>query len=369
MKRRSGVHPDPPHIATQVVAEWASLEAAGRASSLASALQSQDRAFLDAMREMQAVRDFVGSPQSILGSSATKHGEIAEQVTVGISRARDLLLGRAPTATFENVPRLSPVDYRMDGQGVQSKYYGSLGDSLNGVSEHAAKYPNFDGAYHIPRDQYEQAPPDMIASYERQVGKQIQPGEATYDEVQQGSVQDTLRNREAELERQNDDLKRQAHAEHGTTWAGAAKAAGIGAAVGGGIGLAQGVWVKYREGRNPFKGDFTTRDWIDVGVPAAQGAAGGAVAGGSLYLLTNSTSLSAPFAGAVVSGLMGVGDADRSVPIRQHRRRRVYGYVPDRHDGRRDCGNLHLRGADSDPDPFAGRVRRKHCREVRCICC
>ena len=45
----------------------------------------------------------------------------------------------------------------------------------------------------------------------------------------------------------------------------------------------------------------------DVGVPAAQGAGGGAIAGGSLYLLTNSTNMAAPAAGAFVSGLMGIG--------------------------------------------------------------
>ena len=307
MNRRRGVQPEPPHVAVQVAAAWASLEAAGRASDLTAALRSQDMAFLNAMRETQAVRDFIGSPGNILGSAATKHGEIAEQVTVGISRAQDILLGRAPTATFDGISRIGPVDYRMGGLDIQSKYYNSLSNSLDGVSEHAAKYPGFNGEYHIPRDQFEQMSPDMIASAERQVGRAIQPGEGTYDEVQQGRVHDTIRDRESELARENDNLKRQAQADHGPTWMGAAQAAGIGAAVGGGVGLVQGVWVKYREGKNPFKGDFSVRDWMDVGVPATQGAAGGAVAGGSLYWLTNSTSLSAPFAGAVVSGLMGIG--------------------------------------------------------------
>ena len=311
MNRTDATRPEPPYIAAQVAAEWARIEAAGRASSLAGALGAQDMAFQDAMREMQRVRDFVGSPQHILGNPATKHGEIAEQVAVGVSRARDILLGRTPSASFDGVSRVGPVDYSMGGQDVQSKYYNNLSGSMKGVSEHSAKYPNFDGTYQIPRDQFQQAHPDAMAAAERQVGNPIQPGEATYDEVQQDEVQDTIRNREAELRRQNDDLKRQAQAEHGPTWAGAAKAAGIGAAVGGGVGLAQGVWDKYRQGKNPFKGDFTTRDWIDVGIPAGQGAAGGAVAGGSLYLLTNSTHLSAPFAGAVVSGLMGIGSLIR----------------------------------------------------------
>ena len=85
------------------------------------------------------------------------------------------------------------------------------------------------------------------------------------------------------------------------------RVAAVGVAVGGGVGLAQAIWIKCREGRNPFRGEFSIHDWQDVGVVAAQGAGGGAVAGGALYLLTNSTALAAPFAGSLVSGLMGIG--------------------------------------------------------------
>ena len=96
-----------PHVAAQVASSWASLDAASRSADLANALSSQDRVFLASMREMQVVRDFVGTPENILGSATTKHGEIAEQVNVAIIRARDILLGRAPTATFEGVGRFA----------------------------------------------------------------------------------------------------------------------------------------------------------------------------------------------------------------------------------------------------------------------
>ena len=58
-----------PHVASQVASSWASLDAASRAADLANALSSQDRALLAAMREMQVVRDFVGTPKNILGSA------------------------------------------------------------------------------------------------------------------------------------------------------------------------------------------------------------------------------------------------------------------------------------------------------------
>ena len=333
MNRPNVGYARPPHIAAQVAATWASLDAASRVRELASALTSQDRALLGALREVQAVRDFVGTPESILGSATTKHGEIAEQIHVGFRRASDVLHGRAPTATFDGIGRFDPVDYRDAGIDIQSKYYNALRNALDGVSEHASRNPGFaggEGRYHIPRDQYQQleqlnqngrierlsdrsanAIRGRLDSIEQSTGRSgddlIRPGEATYREVQQGSVHETIHDREDGLAGRNEELKDAARAEHGPSLTGLGQAAAIGAAVGAGVGLAQAVWVKYREGKNPFRGDFSAHDWRDIGVPAAQGAGGGAVAGSALYLLTNSTKLSAPAAGAFVSGLMGIG--------------------------------------------------------------
>ena len=333
MNREVRMRPASPHVAGQVAASWASLDAAARAGDLADALASQDRAFLAAMREMQAVHDFVGTPERILGSDATKHGEIAEQVNVAVSRARAVLFGNTPTTTFEGVGRFAPIDYISDGAGVQSKYYNGLHNTLRGVSEHASKYPGFagnEGLYDIPSDQYQQlehltqtgridglsegsanAVRNRLASLEQQTGRSaddlVRPGDATYREVQQGRVHNTIRDRESELSRSNEDLKDAARVDHGPSLSGLGQAIAIGAAVGGGITFTQAMWVKYREGKNPFRGDFTLDDWRDVGVRTGQGAGGGAVAGGTVYLLTNSANLSAPAAGAFVSGLMGIG--------------------------------------------------------------
>ena len=333
MTRPNSSYARPPHIAAQVAAAWASFDAASRGRDLANALTSQDKAFLSALREMQVVRDFVGTPERILGSTTTKHGEIAEQVHVGFRRALDALHGRVPTATFDGIGRFAPVDYRDAGVDIQSKYYSGLRNTLDGVSEHTSRNPGFavgEGLYHIPRDQYQQleqlnqtgridglsdrsasAIRGRLDSLEQSTGRSgddlIQSGEATYREVQLGRVHHTIRDREDRLAGSNQELKDAAGAEHGASLAGLGQAAAIGATVGAGVGLAQGVWVKYREGKNPFRGDFSAQDWRDLGVPVAQGAGGGAVAGGSLYLLTNSTDLSAPAAGAFVSGLMGIG--------------------------------------------------------------
>ena len=323
-----------PHVAAQVAASWAALDATQRAGNLAAELGRQDTAFLSAMREMQVVHHFVGSPGNILGSAATKHGEIAEQVNVGVTRAFDALYGRAPSVTFEGVPRLGPVDFRMDGVDIQSKYYNGLRNTLGGITSHSTKYPGFasgDGAYQIPRDQHQQmgqviesgridglsdrssnAISDRLDALHRQTGRSsedmIRRGETTYSEVQQGRVHDTIRDREGKLSQQDEELRRAAQVRNGPTLSGLGTAAAGGAAAGGGVRLAQALWVKHREGRNPFNGQFTAQDWKDVGVVTAQGAGDGAIAGGALYLVTNSTNLAAPFAGAMVSGLMGIGE-------------------------------------------------------------
>ena len=339
MNRKDRRHPESPHVASQVAAAWASLDAVNRAGNLSEVLASQDRAFLAAMREVQAARDFFGTPESILGSSETKHGEIAEQVNVAISRARDILFCNVPSATFEGVGRLAPIDYISDGLGVQSKYYNGLQNTLRGVSEHSTKYPDFsgnEGIYDIPSDQFQQleqlaqtgnidglsdrsanAIRSRLDSLEQQTGRSadelLRAGDATYSEVQQGRVHDTISDREGELARSSEDLKDAAKDDHGPTLSGLGQAAVIGATVGGGIAITQAMWVKYRAGKNPFRGGFTLGDWQDVGVQAAQGAGGGSVAGGAVYLLTNSANLSAPAAGAFVSALIGIGSL-----LRQH---------------------------------------------------
>ena len=217
----------------------------------------------------------------------------------------------------------------MDDVDIQSKYYNGLRNTLDGVATHAEKYPDFaaeHGRYHIPNDQHQQleelrqngriegqsdrsaaAIQSRVDDLEQTTGRSaddlIEPGNASYSEVQRGRVHDTLHDREKHLA----DLRQSARTEHGASLAGLGNAAALGATAGGGVRLAQAIWVKCREGRNPFRGEFSIQDWQDVGVVAAQGAAVGAVAGSAVYVLTNSTALAAPFAGSLVSALMGVG--------------------------------------------------------------
>lgn len=330
---RNQVNPQEPHIVAQVVAASVAYDKQIRAEHLQESLQALNSAFSLAMQEMQKVRDFVGSPKSILGNAATKHGEIAEQVHVGVTRAFDALNGRMPSATFEGIGRLDAVDYQVNGTDIQSKYINGLRNTLDHILTHAERYPDFvrrNSRYHIPNDYYKnlkdlqstgkidglsdksiQSIQRKLESIQDVTGRDakdlIQPGEASYAEVQQDKIHSTIENREQRLSNEKDELQNATIKEHSPSIQGFGQAAAFGAVAGAGVSITQGLWSKWQSGKNPFRGDLTVSDWQEIGIQGVHGAGGGVVAGGTLYLLTNATELAAPFAGAMVSSLMGIG--------------------------------------------------------------
>ena len=295
-------------------------------------LAAQDAAFSKATEQIDNVREFIANPDGILGSIKTKHGEIAEQVEVGIRNARAALAQENMTATFDGVGRFAPEDYLLDGIAVQSKFINGINNNLNHVLEHMDKYNNFgrDGSiYHIPKDTYETVikiknglPVDelsekskaailnKIQAIEMQTGQPfdtvVKPSLSNYADVQLNKAPETLDNHEQKLNQQNEKLKDTIKDEHKPSWEGAAQAAVVAGAVGGAISLGTALYSKYKKGKNPFKGQFSQEDWKDVGISTAKGAGGGAIAGGAIYLLTNNAALSAPFAGAIVSAAKGI---------------------------------------------------------------
>jgi uncharacterized membrane-anchored protein YhcB (DUF1043 family) len=292
---------------------------------------TQDEAFTKAIAQIDKVRAFIGSPEKILGSAATKHGEIAEQTEVGIRNARSAVNQENLTATFKDVGRIAPEDYKIDGIAAQSKFINGANANLDHVLKHMDKYTDFgrDGSYyHIPKDHYEtitkvingdtkglstrsiNAIQAKVQNIEQESGytfpEVVKPSNAKYAEVQQGNVHKTLDKHEQEIEQKNQANKDQITHDHRPTLAEAAKATAVAGAVGGAVSFAGGLYAKYREGKNPFKGELTSNDWKELGVSSLKGAAGGTIAGGSIYLLTSYASLSAPFAGAVVSAGKGI---------------------------------------------------------------
>ena len=290
----------------------------------------QDAAWQRAAQEIDKVRAVIGAPEHILGSPATKHGEIAEHVEIGVRNARSLLAQMAADAE-KHTSRTDAVDYRIAGIDVQSKFVNGSNKTLNHVLEHMDDYKDFgrDGSfYHIPKDQYHEIVRVMrgdtgdlsarsvrailskVDRIQEETGKSfdevVRPSVSAYGEVQQGAVHRTLGRHEEDLRKENKALKGQIAREHAPTVSEGLRAATGAGAVGAAVGFASALFGKYRQGKNIFKGDFTAKDWKDVGVESLKGGAIGAVSGGALYALTNCADMSAPFAGALVSAVKGL---------------------------------------------------------------
>lgn len=296
-------------------------------------LFAQDQAFLKATEQIDKIRQFVGNPSTIIGRADTKHGEIAEQVEVGIRNARQALSRQNMTATFDGIGRTAPQDYMIDGVFVQSKFINGVSNNLDHVIHHMETYPDFgrDGSYyHIPKDTHEilnkilnkehveglsEKSVNTIrtkiaaieAESEQPFNKVVKPGVSDYSEVQQGKINQTINRHENDLAEKNRELKDSISENHSPSFAGALKSGGIAAAVGGAVSLTAGIYKKHKEGKNLFKGAFSQDDWKELGISTVKGAIGGGVAGAAIYGLTNYAALSAPFAGAVVSAAKGVG--------------------------------------------------------------
>lgn len=304
----------------------------GREADKLEALQHQDEAFLEAVSQIDKVRSFVGTPEHILGSPGTKHGEIAEQVEVGVQNARRLVEQMPVNANFGNVPRTGPTDYIIGGADVQSKFINGANNSLSHVMDHMGKYPKFTQGntyYHVPKGQYEimrriqagEDIPDLNKHSEKVILEKIKeitessgrpfddvvrPSISRYDEVQQGKIHQTLDDHQEQIRARDEEVRSEIIADHDPSGIDAIAPIGVAAVVGGAVCLTSKFYGKVREGKNPFLGDFTKEDWKEIGISSAKGAGGGAIAGGSIYLLTNYADLSAPFAGAAVSAVKGI---------------------------------------------------------------
>lgn len=298
----------------------------------AATLKMQETLFSNAMEEMKKVRDFIGSPEKILGSPLTKHGEIAEQVEVGVRRAREALNGENLTATFEGVGRTAPEDYIIDNIAVQSKFINGTNNNLKEVLSHMDKYSSFgrDGSYyHIPKDEYEtiqkilnnesieglkqktiDAIKMKVTLIEEESGKSfdevVKPGISTYAEVQQGRVHETIDNHENSINKNNELKKEEIIQEYKPSITEGTKAAGLAGTVGAAISLTTSLYKKAKDGKKFYKGELSKNDWKEVGVDTLEGGVIGAISGATIYGLTNYTSLSAPFAGAIVSASKGI---------------------------------------------------------------
>lgn len=314
----------------QTIASVVQLANTVREAAGAAKVEAQNQLLEQASIYVDTARAFIDKPGNILGSPATKHGEIAEVVEVGVRNAWEVLTGSTASSSL-HPDRTGPIDYIVDGYDVQSKFYNGVHNSLGGVADHLKKYaafPEGKSYYAIPKDQYDQllkvlngestglseksidSLKEAIRHIESTTGRDLQdvvrPASFDYGEVQTGAVDEALDKRQAELNDANERRVAEIQDEHAPSWQDGLKATATAAAVGAGVSFIRASFGKYREGKNIFKGDFSAQDWKEVGLETGEGAAIAGVTGGAIYFMTNCADMSAPLAGAVVSAVKGL---------------------------------------------------------------
>ena len=309
-----------------------------------SANQTIEHRLGEALEYVDAVRNFVGTPEHILGNPLTKHGEIAEHLDVNIQNAWSVFNGERPVASFEGVGRTAPEDYIVDGVKVQSKYINGSSNSLDAVLGHLEQYQNIafgrDGSYYvIPKDQYAEiqqvlsgntnglsartvrAIREKVKQIEEETRRSftdvVKPGTADYAEVQQGAIHKTLDQKNQEFQKtasenkktveQESQAKRDAAKQKAApSWEKAGKAAGIAAGISGGMQLAFGIQRKCQAGTSIQ--NFTIDDWKELGIDTTKAAAEGGISGLALYGMTEVLHIPTPVAGAGISMAFGLID-------------------------------------------------------------
>lgn len=303
-------------------------------------LSIQDNNFINAVNEVQKVKDLLGYPSKILGSNLTKHGEIAEHVEVHIGNAKEFIKGMPQRFSFEGVGRTAPEDFIMDGIKAQSKFINSENNTLSAVLEHLEKYKNIDfgrdgSKYVIPKDYYERILAikngesvkdfsdktinsilNKIKQIEQETGKDfedvVKSSISTYREVQQGKITETLSNHEDSIKTENESIKSEikenaekkekiAIEKSTPSMQEALKVAAISGLIEGSV---QTVIAMFKKKKNIA--DYNADDWKDVGIVFGKSTGLGAVRGLAIYGLTNYAAMPAPLAASFVSASYGI---------------------------------------------------------------
>ena len=321
----------------QAVAAWVDHLNQLRLDQLLSALLQQDVNLENALGELAKVKEFVGSPEHILGSPLTKHGEIAEHMQVNFSNARKMIDGFLASHDIESVGRTAPEDYLRYGQQIQSKFLHDVKATLNGsggangIRQHLEKYPFFvkkGGGYDIPKDQYEEIcrvlhlrakhPTQLnraglrileaIDSFHKdtglRIGRDVHPSVVGYRDVQQGKAVETIADEESSIRQRDKENRKTAYENSKPTVQEAQKAAVVGAVSEGGVAFCLAVAAKRKSGKK--LSDFTVQDWADVGLDTGKSTVKGGIRGGSVYALSNFTATPACVASALVTAIFGI---------------------------------------------------------------
>lgn len=298
-------------------------------------IQFQNINFENAMNELNKARDFLGSPEHILGSAATKHGEVAEVFDVRFGNADRIIRGEDPNFSFDGVGRTAAEDYLKNNLPVQSKFV-QRNLSMDAVLKHLNDYTDFvhGGTYCIPKDFYEQIEVwmklsqkeltnlpaseggkqaqiviDKIKELEKITNKKftdlVEASQVNYDQVQLKRAGDTIDTKEQEIIKVDGEKREEywrmsrASVEEGL------KTAGIAAVISAVVSFAESL-IGILKTKNKNLSELTKEDWAEIFKETGIGAVKGGASGGAIYALTNVAGMSAPLAAAIVSATLGV---------------------------------------------------------------
>ncbi len=314
----------------QATAAWIDYLNQLRIDELIRKLDMQDNSFEQAFLEIQKLKDFIGDPSHILGNDSTKHGEIAENVQVYISNARRLIEGLAKEYTFDGVGRTAPEDYLKNGQPVQSKFYGNpIGqNTFKAILKHLEDYPDFiknGGTYEIPKEQYEKII-ELLNKQSSQLSRseahlvklikewekannvvftdKIKPAIVQYKDVQQGTINDTIKKEEDSIKKFDKKRREEAYEKSKPSIKEAEKVIAISAALEGGVAFCLSIMEKRKSGKK--LAEFTKEDWMDIGIDTGVNTAKGGIRGSVVYTLSNFTATPASVASGLVTATFGV---------------------------------------------------------------
>lgn len=289
-----------------------------------------------AINELNAAREFINSPEHILGSFVTKHGEVAEVFDVRFGNADKLIRGEVPNYSFDGVGRTAAEDYLKNNLMVQSKFVQS-NLSMDAVLSHLDKYPDFvqkGGTYCIPKDFYAQIEEwlklskkelselpateggrlarnviarinDIEAKTGKPFSKLITPSQVNYNQVQLNCANDAINGKEEEIIDINEEKREEYIKMSGFSIKEGLRAVGISAVLSAVFSFTTSLFNTLKEKKKKIS-EFTKDDWQHIFKVTGIYAAKGGISGGAIYTLTNITKMSAPVSAAIVSASIGV---------------------------------------------------------------
>lgn len=324
----------------QAVASWIDYLYQSRIASIIKTLTNQDFNLEKSLVELQKIKEFISSPEHILGNPLSKHGEIAENFQVYVSNAIKMLTGEATEYTFDNVSRIAPEDYLKNGAPVQSKFYHEYANTFKAVCNHSNTYKDFlenGGTYDIPKNQYESIVDILyrgdnaksslstrdynlfkkIREWEKtnnvKFNDVIKPAVVNYDDVQIYNAFDTLETNKQQVIQKDKEIRKDIYQNNSSSIKEAAKVASVSASLEGGTAFVFGIIKKIKAGKKLI--DFTADDWEEVGIDTSIGTVKGGIRGAAIYYLVNQKNASARVANAAITATFGI--VAEAIKVRQ----------------------------------------------------